>query len=131
MIAPINVLLVGISKEFEKSLYKNLFLCYSNPCSRGISAAGSAPHWQCGGQRFESAMLHGPGSLGFPGFFLCLGTLGPSDDTLKSSCENSPDGYMANPKLYFGFANHSPFLQGRINPPKVLFFIDFGENKSE
>ena len=25
---------------------------------RGISAAGSAPHWQCGGQRFESAMLH-------------------------------------------------------------------------
>ena len=27
-------------------------------CSRGISAAGSAQHWQCWGQRFESAMLH-------------------------------------------------------------------------
>ena len=24
----------------------------------GISAAGSAPHWQCGGQGFESPMLH-------------------------------------------------------------------------
>ena len=25
---------------------------------RGISAAGSAPHWQCGGQGFEPPMLH-------------------------------------------------------------------------
>ena len=25
---------------------------------RGISAAGSAPHWQCGGHGFESRMLH-------------------------------------------------------------------------
>ena len=24
----------------------------------GISAAGSAPHWQCGGHGFESRMLH-------------------------------------------------------------------------
>ena len=24
----------------------------------GISAVGSAPHWQCGGQEFESPMLH-------------------------------------------------------------------------
>lgn len=24
----------------------------------GISAVGSAPHWQCGGQGFESPMLH-------------------------------------------------------------------------
>ena len=27
-------------------------------CKRGISAAGSAPHWQCGGQGFKSPMLH-------------------------------------------------------------------------
>ena len=33
-------------------------LCYTMSCSRGISAAGSAQHWQCWGQRFESAMLH-------------------------------------------------------------------------
>ena len=26
--------------------------------ARGISAVGSAPHWQCGGQGFESPMLH-------------------------------------------------------------------------
>ena len=26
--------------------------------TRGISAAGSASHWQCGGQGFESPMLH-------------------------------------------------------------------------
>ena len=25
---------------------------------RGISAAGSAQHWQCWGQEFESPMLH-------------------------------------------------------------------------
>lgn len=25
---------------------------------RGISSAGRAPHWQCGGQRFDPAMLH-------------------------------------------------------------------------
>ena len=25
---------------------------------RGISAVRSAPHWQCGGQGFESPMLH-------------------------------------------------------------------------
>ena len=25
---------------------------------RGISAVGSAPHWQCGGHGFESRMLH-------------------------------------------------------------------------
>ena len=25
---------------------------------RGISSAGRVPHWQCGCQRFESAMLH-------------------------------------------------------------------------
>ena len=25
---------------------------------RGISAVGSAPHWQCGGQGFKSPMLH-------------------------------------------------------------------------
>ena len=25
---------------------------------RGISAVGSAPHWQCGGQGFESPILH-------------------------------------------------------------------------
>ena len=24
----------------------------------GISSAGRAPHWQCGGQRFDPAMLH-------------------------------------------------------------------------
>ncbi len=26
--------------------------------NRGISAVGSAPHWQCGGQGFKSPMLH-------------------------------------------------------------------------
>lgn len=29
-----------------------------NPDIRGISAAGSAPHWQCGGQEFDPPMLH-------------------------------------------------------------------------
>ncbi len=29
----------------------------------GISAAGSAPHWQCGGHGFEPHMLHGQNYL--------------------------------------------------------------------
>ena len=38
---------------------------------RGISAAGSAPHWQCGGHGFKSRMLHFKKSV-FTGFFLLL-----------------------------------------------------------
>ena len=33
---------------------------YDKICAvRGISAVGSAQHWQCWGQEFESPMLHG------------------------------------------------------------------------
>ena len=40
---------------------------YDDPVStiRGCGAAGSAPHWQCGGQGFESPQLH-PGKSGWP-----------------------------------------------------------------
>ena len=34
---------------------------------RGISAVGSAPHWQCGGHGFKSRILHFR-TLGFIGF---------------------------------------------------------------
>ena len=34
---------------------------------RGISAVGSAQHWQCWGQEFESPMLHKCGRLDFQG----------------------------------------------------------------
>ena len=34
---------------------------------RGISAVGSAQHWQCWGQEFESPMLHNRGRLDFQG----------------------------------------------------------------
>ena len=40
------------------SLVNGAVVCYTISRSRGISAAGSAQHWQCWGQRFESAMLH-------------------------------------------------------------------------
>ena len=32
------------------------------PLTWGISAVGSAPHWQCGGHGFESRMLHQAGN---------------------------------------------------------------------
>ena len=52
----------GCAGNFEKKLlyplYKHPTLCYTISCSRGISAAGSAQHWQCWGQEFESPMLH-------------------------------------------------------------------------
>ena len=38
--------------------------------TRGISAAGSASHWQCGGRGFESHMLHqSPKGVSLWGFF--------------------------------------------------------------
>ena len=55
-----------IQKKIVQSLQKyanieqwftDATLCISYPMW-GISAAGSAPHWQCGGQGFESPMLH-------------------------------------------------------------------------
>ena len=48
---------------------------------RGISAVGSASHWQCGGQGFKSPMLHQNKSLclaeniGFIFFLLCFETV--------------------------------------------------------
>ena len=45
-------------KNVNLPLYKLPVVCYTISRSWGISAAGSAQHWQCWGQRFESAMLH-------------------------------------------------------------------------
>ena len=59
-------------------LYKWRPLCYTISCSRGISAVGSAQHWQCWGQEFESPMLHHRKPLIYQGFFLVLGRLVPS-----------------------------------------------------
>lgn len=38
-------------------LESTVYFCY-NILVRGISSVGRALHWQCRGQRFESAMLH-------------------------------------------------------------------------
>jgi hypothetical protein len=53
--------------------------CRSGPAdARGCGAAGSAPHWQCGGQGFESPQLHpsrltkAPDSGAFSHFGMCL-----------------------------------------------------------
>ena len=42
----------------KKGVYKTDKPCYTITRSRGISAVGSAQHWQCWGQEFESPMLH-------------------------------------------------------------------------
>lgn len=59
-------------KNVNLPLYKLPVVCYTISRSRGISAAGSAQHWQCWGQRFESAMLHHDWSenCGFQTFFI-------------------------------------------------------------
>ncbi len=44
-------------KKYKKLLTKAQ-LCDRIYKSRGISAVGSAQHWQCWGQGFESPMLH-------------------------------------------------------------------------
>ncbi len=63
---------------FRFPLYKQENLCYHIFRSRGISAVGSAQHWQCWGQEFESPMLHHRKPLIYQGFFLVLGRLVPS-----------------------------------------------------
>ena len=42
---------------FFSPIDKRSIFCYSIP-TRGISAVGSAQHWQCWGQGFESPTLH-------------------------------------------------------------------------
>ena len=42
----------------KKTLDKGKNICYNEKHIRGISAVGSAQHWQCWGQGFESPMLH-------------------------------------------------------------------------
>ena len=61
------------SKTYKKlSLHSHPLLSIIAP-ARGISAAGSAPHWQCGGRGFESHMLHGwPDIDKISGLFLFL-----------------------------------------------------------
>ncbi len=44
----------------------------------GISAVGSAQHWQCWGQEFESPMLHHRKPLIYQGFFLVLTAFDPA-----------------------------------------------------
>ena len=66
------------AKNFKKRLYKLTLSRYNRFCAWGISSAGRVPHWQCGCQRFESAMLHQvkketPNGVSF---FTCFGSGG-------------------------------------------------------
>ena len=54
-------------KNVNLPLYKLPVVCYTISRSRGISAAGSAQHWQCWGQRFETSCER------FPVFLCTLG----------------------------------------------------------
>ena len=66
-------------KNVNLPLYKLPVVCYTISRSRGISAAGSAQHWQCWGQRFESAMLHAKRETSCERFPVFLCTLGRFD----------------------------------------------------
>ena len=46
------------AKKLKKGLDAGKILRYNMQRWRGISAVGSAQHWQCWGQEFESPMLH-------------------------------------------------------------------------
>ena len=47
----------GLSRNFKKGLDNPPKICYDKK-ERGVSAVGSAQHWQCWGQGFESPTLH-------------------------------------------------------------------------
>ena len=64
---------IEIYMNFKKKHWTNTFNSANISFVRGISAVGSAPHWQCGGHGFKSRMLHLSKNLGnstVPGFFL-------------------------------------------------------------
>ena len=44
--------------NLQKKDWTNPFTSANISFVRGISAVGSAPHWQCGGHGFKSRMLH-------------------------------------------------------------------------
>ena len=55
---PPVILGIGIRYVSVKILDNTAKICYNKCTLWGISAVGSASHWQCGGQGFESPMLH-------------------------------------------------------------------------
>ena len=68
---------------------------------RGISAVGSAQHWQCWGQGFESPMLHqNTKTVDFPRFFVYL-------------------QHLRHPR--FVQTVHTAHLNARHTVPEILF----------
>ena len=64
---------------FSGFVFTKICCCAIIRFVRGISAAGSAPQWHCGGHRFDSDMLHQRETLQdqIPaGFFLLIWTCG-------------------------------------------------------
>ena len=91
---------------------------------RGISAVGSAPHWQCGGQGFESPMLHQkiPGLE--PWYFFASQGFEPLTSGSKSSIWEKQSGGLFRSRLlrFVPFARKSVFEAGIRTPDKRLAF---------
>src|SRR5699024_12082887 len=71
--------------------------------ARGISAAGSAPHWQCGGHGFESRMLQlikNPNSLLSSDFFMDLAGIEPASESLSPAASPITVAVLTFPPPY-------------------------------
>ena len=78
-------------------------LCYNKPCSWGISSAGRVPHWQCGCQRFESAMLHHKViNPAFAGFFAIYIEIIPNNTDAENKDNRTVWRCLLNTRLNFG-----------------------------
>ena len=86
----------------------------------GISAVGSAPHWQCGGQGFESPMLHQkiPGLE--PWYFFASQGFEPLTSCSKSSIwEKQSSGLFRSRLLFFVLFTQKSVAEAWIRTPGV------------
>ena len=84
--------------HIKNNLYKREYVCYNIFVinKRGISAVGSASHWQCEGQGFKSLMLHKKERRG-RSFFESKRDLKPKRVFAE---KNSPVDYFLAKKYY-------------------------------
>ena len=87
----------------------------------GISAVGSAPHWQCGGQGFESPMLHQkiPGLE--PWYFFASQGFEPLTSCSKSLIwEKQSGGLFRSRLLFFVLFTQKSVAEAWIRTPDKL-----------
>ena len=91
-----------ILQKSEKYLFTNrrtpVIIC---KVARGISAVGSAPQWHCGGQEFDSPMLHQKSSIFRAFFFFTVALILPTNPLSEQNSEQNQRVTPASLRIWF------------------------------